>query len=512
MLGSLGLLPPESQVHEVENGVDLLPMLRREWNEFTSSRKPTRRVAELVDWLEQLSGNGHQMTLGFGAPTEQTHGDPSRCNIGFSNRVVLWPADILDARQQPWTSILSSRLGRALEEHGRWFDAFRTACVRLTGSDATVITAASMTCDPFIRRAASLIGMSVLAIDIKQRESPTAWLRRMRNMEPTSVPTAFVSPPLDGATAELPVIDQTIADLSDHAIVIHARLGGNLHNILAGRLTNSTSYGGVLIARGEGLSSVVVADELQNKGAVSWHLLSDSTEEQYPAATNARVVSSPIIPVPESDDWVYLTHCTRRRTGPWPDQQSDDYLDDLILDRRGKNHDCFAAVCRIAKHKRLYASDESIRGNTRVVCFSAVPLLELQDRRVFRAHRGRWDFEPYGICIRQKWLREMGARPVIYGDDEDWSTLTVGDRPFFQVRSSRANKTGDESDRVDWSAEREWRFIGDLDLSALTARDAFVFVPSATEARNLAMISSWPVALVSRADKDPPTPPTLRRG
>ena len=57
---------------------------------------------------------------------------------------------------------------------------------------------------------------------------------------------------------------------------------------------------------------------------------------------------------------------------------------------------------------RLIASSEFVRGETPVVSLTAVPLGEIRTLRTYRSHLSRWDFEPYGICIRRDWLQRRG--------------------------------------------------------------------------------------------------------
>ena len=187
----------------------------------------------------------------------------------------------------------------------------------------------------------------------------------------------------------------------------------------------------------------------------------------------------------------YLTHCTRHVAGPWPDQSVADYRDSLILDRADSDHGPLATLMRIVQQQRLLASAKAIRGGSHVVCFAAVPLPELQRLHQFRPHRGRWDFEPYGICIRTGWLRQRGARPVRYGEAELFEQLPESDRPYFQRRTSG------QHDQIDWSVEREWRHVGNVDLSDLLPDDAFLFVPTLTDAARLAPLSRWPIAVLS---------------
>ena len=53
--------------------------------------------------------------------------------------------------------------------------------------------------------------------------------------------------------------------------------------------------------------------------------------------------------------------------------------------------------------------------------------------------------------------------------------------------------TGD----MDWTAEREWRLIGNLDLSTLPFNDVFVYVENADEAEAVARFSRWQVVVLS---------------
>ena len=51
----------------------------------------------------------------------------------------------------------------------------------------------------------------------------------------------------------------------------------------------------------------------------------------------------------------------------------------------------------------------------------------------------------------------------------------AADREFVQKRFDASGKT-------DWSAEREWRICGDLDLAELSTSDLYVFVDEPQEA------------------------------
>ena len=200
-----------------------------------------------------------------------------------------------------------------------------------------------------------------------------------------------------------------------------------------------------------------------------------------------------MVPIPVADTWDFLTHFTRHRDGPWPDQDERQFLDALILGDAEADHSPIASLGRMLNQRRIAASNNTIRGGFRVVSFTAVPLPEISRRRVFRIHRGRWDFEPYGICLRHDWLTARKTKSVEYGDDELWSRLSPSEQPFFQIASTHGDDPGKS---IDWSEEREWRHLGDVDLDELPADAGLVFVPTLAEAELIANISRWPIVVI----------------
>jgi hypothetical protein len=156
------------------------------------------------------------------------------------------------------------------------------------------------------------------------------------------------------------------------------------------------------------------------------------------------------------------------------------------------------SLIRILTQQRLLATDHLKRGQHPSVSFAKVPLLELLSRRKFRPHLGRWDWEPYGICIPVRTIERLGGRPVIYGDKDQWAQLDVTERPFFQsIGSSRANLSKND-DENSWESEREWRVPGDLYLAMIPFTEAIVFVPSMQEAVHLQRVSRFPILCLER--------------
>jgi hypothetical protein len=399
----------------------------------------------------------------------------------------------------------------------------------LEPDDDVLLSAPGTTTSRYVERCAVLFGLRVLRIETtdERRTSWARWGQRIRRGEQErtdeeanevdGVTTAAVSlsPRFPQAAtrlsrrwqgiADLPLGDRAVVAMSQHLVVLSLRDQGNMKRLIRARLQDGLwPPSSMRLALGPGLIDSRQAQDLLGMGAVGWMVLNTLAAQPIHQMGTAREATDPlqpesaspwgaIVPIPAPPRWNYLTHCTRRRHGPWPDQDVETYLDDLVLDRHGRDHSALAALRRIITQRRLIASSASIRGAVRVVSFTAVPLAELSRLRVFRSHRARWDFQPYGICIRCDWLQQRNTRPVQYATDRQWASMAAVDQPFFQLDASRA---GRGRAKIDWTVEQEWRHVGDLGLEELPPEAAVVFVPTRAEAETLAAISPWPVVVV----------------
>lgn len=191
-------------------------------------------------------------------------------------------------------------------------------------------------------------------------------------------------------------------------------------------------------------------------------------------------------PLSHPDEW--LCHWTRAAQGPWPDETRDDFLDQLILGCASADRSAMAAILKIIATKKLRASSLGIRGGYSVVSFTEVPLHEFRERRIFRKHRHRFDFEPFGIAIRKERLLQWGARPVVYGNDEDWAALDEETRPFYQKATQDSSTSNLD--------EQEWRVHGDVLLDALSFDDVVVFTDLPEQQLMLRQFTAWRTIIV----------------
>ena len=426
--------------------------------------------------------------------------------------------------QETKTAIVSSRLPRTLNPHGPWLQALRAALERVLSRHRLLVIAPGSAGHELILRGAERLAVPTVLVHCWDRcvQSDAYWQRELEQSlgsAPRRHQTelwALAGQSTDSGNTQqqelrtTPERDRAAIAWGEEVIVLGLRLGGNIHKLLKRRLADAS--GSVCIIDLPHLQSRTVRREMLELGAMLWNPLSTSSTPVFfqSSATSAQIAIAPHAatglqaPIEFSRDdnhREFLTHTTRACSGPWPNQSHQDYWDSLLDARPDSDHSPLAALTRIVVQRRLIASSQAIRGGYGVVCFTAVPVWELPRLRTFRSHRGRWDFEPYGICIRRDWLQSRGARPVRYGDESVWNELEPGERAYFQclrqpTRTSDPAKPVISKPVIDWSIEQEWRMVGDLDLSTLSEREGFVFVASIEEAVRLRPISPWPVAVL----------------
>ncbi len=537
--------PRSSPFDEVVPGSNLLDPLLRTWVEeggyplrpasestgcgHASHRRPAWACAQLAAGAQLTIGPDLDRFAG-GAP-------------GGGLRLVWWPVGIPRGRR---VGLISSHLGRDVNRQRDWAQRFRAACRQIDPIGELIVSAPTTTAHEFALRAADHFGLRLLII------SPPAgqrrWQQWLQSLPAEPVPAiygstgsrvercrisdavphrvtprcfaAHVSPTLnlddqvdarsstsDRSRPPPSLADRLVIGLANRLSVLYLRPGSRLLPLVQARLRAPGSQPGeVRIALGPGSVPSRLAEQLLTLGAVGWvcqptqtmHGLRDapSNSDRPPASATGMSGGAPHTleraPLAPGD---YLTHCTRAAQGAWPDQTREAFLDELLLSPETVDRTALASLRRILQQNLILASSRGIRGGTNVVSLTAVRLEDLRRMRTFRAHRGRWDFEPYGICIRKDDLVRLGARSVIYGDDADWESLAERDRPFYQRQWSRGGRDGGP---IDWSQEREWRVQANIDLRQLDVESAFAFVPTAAEAERLQPYCRWPILVLGK--------------
>jgi hypothetical protein len=164
-----------------------------------------------------------------------------------------------------------------------------------------------------------------------------------------------------------------------------------------------------------------------------------------------------------------IWHFTRQRHTPWPGEGWHEYLSGLAGVGQSVPYSGRDALNRIVSTRRIEGSSYLIRDRARVVCFTAASPAELRNLMHFQKHLHRYRFEPYGIGFQEKYIRDHGGRPVIYGQKEIFDSFPDSDRYLFQSSGSRSRS---------WQEEKEWRIRDFLDFSDLDASQFLLMVRS----------------------------------
>jgi hypothetical protein len=495
-LTQLGALPKTSVPFSFDSS-SIIQGLSESWQSQVELRHgaSAKKAARIAKWLE------NQLAAGAVAEFFRPALPESSLQKAFGERLLWWPCGKPGGRH---IAIVSSRIGRQLHERPQWFETLRLATATLDDGDF-LVTAQGTTTHRFVSRLAELLDLPRVEVRLASpRRLAGGWFEWLRKETAESagqsVSPVYVSPPFgelspsDSNRKPIPDRDMAVNLLADQTWVLSLRKSGNLERLLkCGLVESASAPGSVRLLLGEGLVDESQAQPLQDLGAVAWYLTArDSvpTHKRLLLKNGPRTVASGSDLFLKEERWIWLTHCTRQPGGAWPGEADTDFVDEVLLSE-STDRSPLATLLRIISHEKLIASGTGIRGEHPVVCFSARPLEKLLQDRKWQRHRTRWDFEPFGICIRQEVLERSGAKPVAYGDDEIWEQLADENRPWFQKQSSQVgNKT------IDWSVEQEWRVCGDLDLSRIEPDDAFVFVPTEAAAIEVRAASGWPVVVV----------------
>ena len=381
----------------------------------------------------------------------------------------------------PTVAVVMSRLRRLVVPDEPWLCALRGTLRKIAVDRSKLVVADGTAGTDFVRHCALRLNVGCQAIEVSN----------------------------DGHSSgdEIPLRDRALIAAADTVYVLQLRPAGNLYRLLTERIEQQR--GGIVLVDLPGLQPDLIKDELHKAGAKIWR---PTTEELRPLDTVSPSVEKnhfgdplirphiyEIVPFPSAEGWAFLAHTTRACPGPWPDESFEQYADSLVESHPEADHSTLSTLRRIVGQKRLIASGKTIRGGCPTVSFTSCPLENLPALHRYRTHRVRWDFESYGLCLRRSWLQSHGVRPVRYGDEALWQSLTEDERPFFQLAVGESG--------IDWTVEEEWRAVGDVSLQELTSDDVILFVPDFESAKSLASVTTWPITLWPGQVEPKPHPP-----
>jgi hypothetical protein len=204
----------------------------------------------------------------------------------------------------------------------------------------------------------------------------------------------------------------------------------------------------ISIRPGGRLQSFLLEDDVKTKAINDFQI-----EYQKPLVGPRHYDISRVIDFP---DWNYLTHWTKTCHSHWPGELRASYYQRLLSSGDSFPNQALNTLNNIISEGKIRASANKMREGRKAIGFTEVnPFQAIKSLMRWRPKHVNWNFEPYGVAIEKDYAISLGIRPVIYGSEPDYKSLSEQDKPYFQSLG-KAN--------VDWSREREWRYIGDFDL------------------------------------------------
>lgn len=426
-----------------------------------------------------------------------------RCYFGHASR--LGPAVHLTCI----TSSQTGRYGRALPQWPRYIEA---ALRHIKRDNSRVLVCPGTTFGESVDQYCLTAGVPRLmacwdeALEFEQWFSSQIVNAALEAHPGVAHDRLFISPALQEVRhplAATPLQDRFAIGLADRAYCLRIRPGGNLARLVAARLSELSFPSGTVFLALEHSSAASKRRQAAHwlaRGAVGWILQADrpyknsnliGCHRSNPSARWLHQISC-AVPVAwhalhAQSAWPFLVHCTRGLCGPLPEESLQSFRNRIWTTGDCIEEQPLETLARICREQCLRATSTITRTNARCVSFTSVPLVPLLHRRKFQSHLNRWDWEPYGLVIRQSALWSQGAKPVVYGRESDFQELEQEQQPYFQP-AYRRNPAAD-----DWSNEREWRVLGDIRLNLLSPDSILAFVKTRDEAQQLARHSPWPV-------------------
>lgn len=209
-------------------------------------------------------------------------------------------------------------------------------------------------------------------------------------------------------------------------------------------------------------------------------------QERFTPISKESLILSPTEP------FDYITHWTHSFDGPWPHETKAEYYMSIIDSGNEYSHSAYRTLLAILRTRTLYGSSRHHRDGNRAIAFSSLHPSEAVKLMKWRRRYVRPTFEPYGISIERSYAELTGIRPVIYGTSDHYNELSESDKPFFQSAGEK---------RGDWKPEKEWRYIDDLDLSAIPPERIKVIVRNQSEIAGVAELTSSEVIALTNENR-----------
>lgn len=179
----------------------------------------------------------------------------------------------------------------------------------------------------------------------------------------------------------------------------------------------------------------------------------------------------------------HLVHWTRACHGPWPGESLYEYYHAISSRAESYPRRALDTLCRILSEKRVRASSRHQRKGISAVAFSSLPPTEAIELMTWRARYREMTFAPYGIAFDISFAKTLDIRRVFYGNPDMYGYLEAEHREYFQSLGLKG----------DWMPEREYRHLGDFDLTRIPTEKLTAVVLSPDEIDAVRRVHDGPV-------------------
>ncbi len=380
---------------------------------------------------------------------------------------------------QAWAAFFNSRKSKITSPRAEWLEILRGLLPFLAAHHLGLASSVGTITYDLVATGAERVGASLLLLVPTPLESLGASKYSLL-LEAASFPKLVLTCLTEAVSCPKPIRmvcrDRLLALISDLHCVLEVRRSGNLSSILEEQqkkqprllwiyrpeVSTSENEGNLKLLQrfSESAVSFSKADFVRVKGS----------------CTQKKALHPPLrLLDPHGINWQeYLYHYVRSCSGPWPGQSYRDYLGGLLDDESLAGHTALETLVRMLVEGRIRAGSRIVRGDQAVISWTSRPPHELSAMRRWNPALIRWTFEPYGLAVRRKVLRKLGARPAVYGPSTVYEKLRPEERFRFQLH---------EPPRCSWKIEREWRQPHDLELTEIGLEDAFGFVPTRSDVK-----------------------------
>lgn len=263
--------------------------------------------------------------------------------------------------------------------------------------------------------------------------------------------------------------DSLVAYLSDIFIVVYLRNKSTLESILAkaAKQYNKTIF---IWNPPKGIRRAL-SDSNSKLRIIPWELPHIASEE-LPAGNHNQWVQI-FVPTDSFPFYEYLYHYTRSTYGPCPHESREHYLRCLLAGDPLVANTALDILIKIARDGVLRPHGGMIRGQVPIISWTSISPYDFERIKSWNAAVLRWTVEKCGIAVRKRVLKELGTKPVCYLHSHYYKRLPEHERYRFQKH---------EPPKTHWKHEREWRLLGELNISLLSPDNAFWFVASHKDA------------------------------